>query len=282
MFRPTGSTAGAGLTAVKSPPDPEQQGGDRVAFAAVRPARASSDVIAQIRQAIFSGRYQPGDRLSTERELARQFGVSRVTVRDALRALEASGLIRVKVGGQGGPYVARPDVSHLSESLGNHLRLSGTTFRELAEARLALETTATRLAAERATQEDLERLRSAIRGPLRPAQSAAASLDFHTALVKAAHNSALLVMFAATRALIQEAFDELHAQQPDMADAARTTHQALYEAIAGRDAERAVRIMRAHLYEFADRAERAQAQTHRNRLGAAPSIGRRGRSKASP
>ncbi len=226
-------------------------------FDPVRPARASSDVIAQIREAIFSGRYRPGDRLSTERELARQFGVSRVTVRDALRVLEASGLIRVKVGGQGGPYVARPDVAHLTESLGNHVRLSGTTFRELAEARLALETTVARLAAERATEEDLVSLKSAIRGAVQPSQAASASLDFHSALATAAHNRALLIMFAATRALIHEAFDELHARQPDMAGSARTTHQALYEAIARRDPDAAVRIMRAHLHEFSKRAERA-------------------------
>ncbi len=226
-------------------------------FTAIKPTRASSDVIAQIRAAIFSGRFRPGDRLPTEREMAQQFGVSRVTVRDALRALEAGGLIRVKVGGQGGPYVAEPDVSQLSDSLGTHLQLRGTTFRELAEARLALETTATRLAAERATQKDLAALQTAIDGPLRPSDdAAAASLDFHTALVTAAHNGALLAMFMATRALIQEAFDTLHARQPDMADAARQAHGQLYEAIARRDGETAVRIMREHLYEFAARAER--------------------------
>src|SRR5215213_7420415 len=190
------------------------------AFSRITPTRASSDVIAQIRAAILSGRFRPGDRLPTERELAQQFGVSRVTVRDALRALEASGLIRVRVGGQGGPYVAEPDVALLSESLGTHLRLLGTTFRELAEARLALETTAARLAAERATPDDLKALEAAINGPIRPSFDAAAtSLDFHTALVTAAHNGALLAMFIATRALIQEAFDALHAQQPDMANA---------------------------------------------------------------
>lgn len=235
-------------------------------FSAIRPARASTDVIAQIREAIFSGRFRPGDRLPTEREMAQQFGVSRVTVRDALRSLETSGLIRVKVGGQGGPYVAEPDVSLLSDSLGTHLQLRGTTFRELAEARLALETTAARLAAERATCEDLVALEAAIHGPIRPLDdsatgsvgAAATSLDFHTALVTAAHNGALLAMFTATRALIQEAFDALHAQQPDMAQAARVAHGQLYQAIAARDGEAAVRIMRDHLYEFADRAERAR------------------------
>jgi GntR family transcriptional regulator, transcriptional repressor for pyruvate dehydrogenase complex len=229
-------------------------------------------VIAQIRRAILSGQFRPGDRLPTEREMAQQFGVSRVTVRDALRALEANGLVRVKVGGQGGPYVAEPDISLLSDSIGTHLHLRGTTFQELAEARQALETTAARLAAQRATQEDLAALEAAIHGPIRPPlgdalpdrarsgsgepPSAASSLDFHTALVIAAHNQALLAMFRATRALIQAAFDQLHAQQPDMADAARKTHGDLYAAIANRDSERAAALMRQHLEEFAARAAR--------------------------
>lgn len=229
-------------------------------------ARASTDVIAQIREAIFSGRYQPGDRLPVEREMARQFGVSRVTVRDALRSLEAAGLVQVKVGGRGGPYVAHPPLSLLTESLGTHLHLRGTTFLELAEARLALETTATRLATERATEEDLKELEAAIHGPIRPPVDAAAtSLDFHTALVRAAHNQALLTMFMATRALIQEAFDALHASQPDMAESARRAHSELYEAIRAREGDRAVSIMRTHLYEFAERAERAATKAARPR-----------------
>jgi len=90
-------------------------------FSRITPTRASSDVIAQIRTAILSGRFRPGDRLPTERELAQQFGVSRVTVRDALRALEAGGLVRVKVGGQGGPYVAEPDIA--LDSYGNAIAI---------------------------------------------------------------------------------------------------------------------------------------------------------------
>jgi DNA-binding FadR family transcriptional regulator len=227
-------------------------------FAPIRPTRASTDVIAQIRRAILSGQYRPGDRLPTEREMAQQFGVSRVTVRDALRALEANGLVRVKVGGQGGPYVSEPDISLLSDSIGTHLHLQGTSFQELAEARLALETTAAQLAAQRATPADLVALKTAIQGPMRPpnGDTAASSLDFHTALVIGAHNQALLAMFRATRALVQEAFDQLHAQQPDMADAARKTHSELYAAIAAHDADRAGDLMRRHLEEFAARAAR--------------------------
>jgi len=230
-------------------------------FNRVRPARASTDVIAQIREAIFSGRYKPGDRLPTERQQAQQFGVSRVTVRDALRSLEAAGLVQVRVGGQGGPYVARPDLALLTESLGTHLQMQGVTFQELAEARLALETTAARLAAERASPEDLAELRAAIDLPRDPdGGTAAQSVDFHEALVRASHNQALYAMFMATRALIQEAFDTLHARQPDMADAARRAHTQLLKAITKRDSETAIRLMRDHLYDFAKRAERAQRE----------------------
>jgi DNA-binding FadR family transcriptional regulator len=154
--------------------------------------------------------------------------------------------------------VAEPDVALLSEALGTHLRLLGTTFRELAEARLALETTAVRLAAERATPHDLAGLRQALDAPRLPEGAATSSLDFHFAVTQAAHNAALMAMFQATRALIQEAFDTLHARQPDMAGAAQQAHGELYRAIASRDADTAVRLMRNHLYEFAARAERAQ------------------------
>lgn len=183
-----------------------------------------------------------------------------MTVRDALRALETSGLIRVKVGGHGGPYVAEPDVSTLSDSLGTHLLRCGTTFREVAEARLALETTAARLACERATEQDLEAIRRSIYPPAEPSSTAAASLDFHEAVVNAAHNHALLAIFVAIRALMQEAFEALQIRGPETT---RQVHGELYGAIATRDADRAVRIMRDHLYEFAEQIGQLQG-----RLGA--------------
>jgi GntR family transcriptional repressor for pyruvate dehydrogenase complex len=232
-------------------------------FVPVRPARASADVVAQIRRAILAGSYRPGDRLPTERELARQFEVSRVTIRDALRILEAGGLVEVRMGGQGGPYVAHPDLALLSENLGNHLHLTGCTFRELAEARLALETTAAQLAAERARPEDLAAMAAAIVEPAAAEVAAAASLDFHAAMVRAAHNRALWIMFSAMRRLIRQAFGELHSRQPDMAGSAHDAHKALYEAIAAHDGSTAHRLIRDHLYEFMDRADRVEPARRR-------------------
>ena len=242
---------------------------DSLTFTAIRSSRASTQVVAQIRDAIMAGRYVKGDRLPTEREMARQFGVSRVTIRDALRALEAGGLIEVRVGGLGGPYVAQPDPLRLAESLRTHLHMQGSTFAELAEARLALETTAARLAAERAQKDDLARMRAALEELPGEGGTAGQSVDFHTALVRSAHNSALLTMFLATRVLLQEAFNTLHARQPDMAEVAHRVHRQLYKAIERRDGELAVRLMRDHLYEFAARAERAQRAAGRRPARAA-------------
>lgn len=235
-------------------------------FTPVRPTRASSEVITQIREAIFDGRYQPGDRLPTEREMARQFGISRVTVRDALRALEAAGLIVVRVGGQGGPYVSKPDVANLTETLGTHVQLRGTTFMELAEARLGLELMAAGLAAERVTDEELAQLLELVEGR-RPTEQETAGglLDFHHLVVAAAHNSALLDMWTACRTLIQEPFDVLHALQPAMAEASNEAHQRFVRALEQRDSELAVRLMREHLSDFADRAQRAFEESRRRK-----------------
>jgi GntR family transcriptional regulator, transcriptional repressor for pyruvate dehydrogenase complex len=251
-----------------------------VQFTPVRPTRASTEVITQVREAIFSGRYHPGDRLPTERDMARQFGVSRVTVRDALRALEAAGLVEVRVGGHGGPYVAEPDVSKLTETLGTHVQLRGTSFMEMAEARLALELMAAELAATRITDEELERMRELVEAPTRPEpETAGGLLDFHRMVVAAAHNSALLDMWTACRTLIQQPFDILHALRPATAQAAHRSHRELYRALAAHEPEKAVKVMREHLSDFADRTQRAFEESRRRELRAA---GPEARRKANP
>src|SRR5439155_1727801 len=76
-----------------------------------------------------------GDRLQSERELAEQFGVSRITVRDALRVLEARGLIRVKVAATGGAFVADANTDWVAEPISTLIRPQRLTLSELAEAR---------------------------------------------------------------------------------------------------------------------------------------------------
>lgn len=229
-------------------------------FRSVRPGRASTEVVDHVRSEVLSGRLTPGDRLPAERDLARQMGVSRVTVRDAVRSLEAAGLVEVRVGAHGGPFVTHPPLDALAESLGLHLRLQGTTFMELAEVRLALEVCAVRLACSRADIGDvagLHRLAQGTTWGMPPADTARQSVDFHVALVQAAHNTALEALFMATRLLIQEAFDVLHLREPDMVGVARDVHCRLAVLVESGNWEGAVDLMREHQYDFMRRAERA-------------------------
>src|SRR5436190_3639698 len=119
-------------------------------FAPVSVARASSAIAEQIRTAILTGKLKAGDRLSPERELAEQFGVSRVTVRDALRSLEAMGLIEVKVGARGGAFVTAPTGSKVAQTMSDMMLMSVSTPEDIVEARLIVELGTVTLACARA------------------------------------------------------------------------------------------------------------------------------------
>ncbi|MPZ63850.1 MAG: GntR family transcriptional regulator [Propionibacteriales bacterium] len=122
--------------------------------------RASQQIVDQIVGLLRSGRLEAGDRLPSERQLAEAFGVSRVTVRDAIRVLQARGLMEVKVGVSGGAFVTAPSADVLGERLSDVLTMSTITPEEVAEARLVMELGILDLALDRATEEDLAALRS--------------------------------------------------------------------------------------------------------------------------
>src|SRR3954453_8271284 len=131
---------------------PRREGDD--IFAPVTIARASSSIADQIRAAILSGRLEQGERLPPERELAEQFGVSRVTVRDALRGLEAMGLIEVRVGARGGAFVTVPTGSLVGQTSADMMLMSALTPDDIDEARLINALGTISLACARATDED--------------------------------------------------------------------------------------------------------------------------------
>src|SRR5438874_10463263 len=133
------------------------RGGGR--FAPISVARASTSIADQIRQAIVSGKLTEGERLAPERELAEQFGVSRVTVRDALRALEAIGLIEVRVGARGGAFVTVPSGSVMGQTMSDMMMMQALSPADIVEARLVVELGTVTLACARATEEDLAVLR---------------------------------------------------------------------------------------------------------------------------
>jgi GntR family transcriptional repressor for pyruvate dehydrogenase complex len=164
-------------------------------FAPVSVARASSAIADQIRAAIIGGQLKEGERLPPERTLAEQFEVSRVTVRDALRALEAMGLIRVRVGARGGAFVTAPTGSVIGQTMSDMMMMSAVTPEDVVEARLIVELGTVTMACVRATDEDLALLRELCergrRALANRTYTRELSWDFHALLAKAVHNAAV-------------------------------------------------------------------------------------------
>jgi len=153
----------------------------------------------KIREAILDGRLEVDARLPTEEELASRFGVSRPTIREALKRLAAQNLIRSRRGPTGGTFVTRPtrDEARASVATGAALLVSMGEFQldDIIEARSVFETAACRLAVERRTDADLERLQCEVDrmsdAALTDIEFCATDVRFHRALIAAAHNPAL-------------------------------------------------------------------------------------------
>jgi GntR family transcriptional repressor for pyruvate dehydrogenase complex len=165
---------------------------------------------ARLREQILDGALPQGTRLPNEIVLAGEFGVSRATVREALRLLAAQNLIRTAKGTGGGSYVTVPSAEHVSESLRSGLGLmtaaEDVTLEELLEVRELLEVPAAKLAAERRGDEHVERLRAAIpRQPLRlgTQEQFAYNADFHSIVIEASRNTLLSIAAQPVFAVLQ-------------------------------------------------------------------------------
>src|SRR5438093_5741270 len=237
-------------------------------FQPIHQARASGEIVSQIERAIFSAQLSPGDRLQSERELAEQFGVSRITGRDALRVLEARGLIRVKVGATGGAFVADANTDRVAESISTMIRLKRMTLSELAEARTVVEAATAALAAQRADAAAVSRLaqnvqqgRAVIRDSITHAE---ASMDFHVELARAADNEVLYATVAAYRELLVPALREV--RNPSTVRTTQKAHEELVEAVRRHDAQGARELMVAHLEDFEKRLRKRLAEREEERL----------------
>src|SRR5205085_9665434 len=107
---------------------------------------------------LFSKQLKPGDFLGTEKDLGARFGVSRIAARDALRTLEALGIVEIRMGKGGGARVARGNPRLFAEALAVQLDLTGVSAAEILDAQRAIETLGAELAAENATPQDVEKL----------------------------------------------------------------------------------------------------------------------------
>jgi len=157
-------------------------------------------VAEQLRTLVVAGTLQPGARLPNEEVLAREYGVSRATLREALRSLAAQDLIRTSKGAGGGSYVTSPSVEGVSSFVHSSLALMAdanhVSLENLLEARELIEVPAARIAAGRRRDDELERLRETIPDePLRmgPEKQFVYNQDFHSLVIECCGNALLVI-----------------------------------------------------------------------------------------
>jgi GntR family transcriptional repressor for pyruvate dehydrogenase complex len=128
----------------------------------VRAPKTAELIASLYRRQIVRGELRPGDTLPSEQHLMAQFGVSRPTLREAFRILEAEDLISVKRGSRGGARVTQPSLAVAARYVGLLLQVQDTTIADVYEARMVLEPACARLLAKRRTKEDLADLTACI------------------------------------------------------------------------------------------------------------------------
>ena len=220
-------------------------------FTVVNANRMSEAIVDQIRTLIRTDRLHPGDRLPSERELCEQFGVSRVTVREALRVLEAGGLVEIRVGARGGAFVTKPTSDQLGTGLADLINLAPVTAVEVTEARLVFELGIIPMIVERATDADIEDLRELTREHIAALKhgeyTMAMSARFHNRFAACAHNAAIEMLVHSFHGPLLMSLHEARTAAPLMGQRGTYEHRDLVEAVADRDAGEATAIMRRHI-----------------------------------
>jgi DNA-binding FadR family transcriptional regulator len=220
-------------------------------------------VAEQLRTLVVGGELQPGSRLPNEEVLAREFGVSRATLREALRSLAAQDLIRTAKGAGGGSYVTLPRVEHVSSFLHSSITLladaNDVSLENLLEARELLEVPAARIAAERRRDDALERLREAIpEKPLRlgPDEQFVYNQDFHSIVIGCCDNPLLAIAAQPIFGVLQRNLARTKLGER-FHRAINEQHRSIAAAIEAADAEAAGGEMHAHLAYLRPYFERA-------------------------
>ena len=230
---------------------------------AVRPATTLSlpeRLSVDLERLILDGALAPGDRLPPERELAEYFGVSRVSVREALRELENRALIDRKPG-RGTVVLAPGERSAIAGRVGGAVSGIAAELRDIFELREIIEPQMARITAQRATARDLTQLRELVEAMEADTESAGyVELDraFHQAIAQYTHNS-LLERINEQIALQVAPSREQRFQTRERRQASSRAHRRMYEAIAQGDGELAAAEARAHVREVADQVGRSHS-----------------------
>lgn len=200
---------------------------------------------------ILSGGLKQGDTIPSERELAAQFGVSRVPVREALRILEYIGIIQNTADGM---IVQPVNIQLLNPKADFAANITKETLKDLFEVRIFLESAAAYYAAERRTEEDIEKMRQSLQSMLQVLENPDGE---EKALIEASHIFHFCVIAAAKNAVLENIYRNLYdllevskqhtMNQNRVSDATLMDHEAILAKIENKNPEEAAKYMKFHL-----------------------------------
>jgi DNA-binding FadR family transcriptional regulator len=220
-----------------------------------RGAKVAEALAQEIVHEIVSRKLPPGTLLSSEAQMLEDYGVGRGSLREALRILEVHGLITMKPGRNGGPMVIEVGTRDYGRMSSLFFHLGGVTFRQLVEARLALEPMMARLAAVRRGQELLGQLADPESTPVGDdTEYFNATTGFHKTVAAMSGNPVLNLMSASLEEIFRDQVSGLLSPKEERKRVLEV-HTAIAQAIADGDADEAETLMREHMQEYADWVE---------------------------
>lgn len=238
----------------------------------VKRVRTYEHVLAQIAERILDGRLNVGDRLPSERDLVTALGVSRSSVREALRILEAMGIVEAHVGSgrDSGSRVSGRPTEALSNLLRLHMALSHFQLVDLVEVRIQLERAAAARASAEAHSDDISRLNALIDQMMQPdiEHGTFHELDseFHVSIARASHNALAADLMQALRDAVRAHMEVAFSRVDDWDGMVKTLsdeHRQISAAIAAGDGDLAAELVANHIAQFYERTSDAKTLTSR-------------------
>lgn len=231
----------------------------------VRAPKAAEIIAKSIRRRIVLGELEAGDTLPSEASLMAQFGVSRPTLREAFRIMEAESLISIRRGSRGGAQVMAPNISVAARYVGLLLQMNGATIGEVYDTRVIIEPAAVRLLATRRKGRDLDDLRACIEelrtlveeSKANPGKSLAAGSSiawrFHDLLLQRAGNRALAIQWGVLRDVMETHLASAVSRSRDRSETLESfrksvrSYAKLVDFLEAKDVEGAERHWRTHM-----------------------------------
>jgi GntR family transcriptional repressor for pyruvate dehydrogenase complex len=226
-------------------------------YGEVQYGRLYEQIVDRIENRILEGELEPGDKLPPEHELAKQFGVSRTAIREAMKALSQKGLIVVQPGR--GTFVIDSTSSAMRNSIDLFVKIGSIDgIVDLVEVREIMEPEIAAMAANRATQDQIADMLEAVeamdKAMNNPEAFVEADLDFHLALAKATHNTLIPILIDALVDLLREHRKRAASVKGGM-ERSQPYHKSILDAVKAGDASAARETMRGHLAQTREEVE---------------------------